>query len=215
MTTKQFLISWLKLTILLCALVATHAAVWEFGAWPIAKFLAPKFTPLTEVEEEKFRFSSLKFKNEQMVTALNECKGWQKESGPYFKYRYDECMRLGTYKYLLHPKDIHESEVISPVAEKIREVYLIWLFGLLYAVFAILMLIPLWRWVTKTVIPKLKNYAEGLKMRVNDESILWSNRKLSTAVKQLDDLESLHDRGMISDDVFRERKAEIKKALSK
>jgi hypothetical protein len=114
----------------------------------------------------------------------------------------------------MHPKEVHKYEVIDPIEQKIQDQYHAWFFGIFYIIIAFQMLKSLWKWMEGTAIPKFKNQAKELKRRVSDESTLWANRKMSTAVKQLDDLDNLYERGMITNDVLQKRKAEIKKALS-
>lgn len=207
--------SWLKLIILLCVVIATHVAFISYWTGSVAKILAPKFTSLTAAEESQFQISFKEYKNQLESEAMEKCKGFPKVLEWSGQYGFDECVRLSTHsKWLMHPKEVHKFEVIDPIEQKIQDQYHAWFFGIFYIVISFQMLKLLWKWMQAIAIPVFKNQTQNLKSRVNDESSLWANRKMSTAVKQLDDLDNLFERGMITNDVLQKRKAEIKKALS-
>jgi hypothetical protein len=216
MTTKIFLGSWLKLILLLLLVAGTHILILQFATHSIATLVAPKFTALTATEEEAFRHKQSTHRAEQVAEQTKDCEERHpNRTDRDGKFWFERCMSFASYSWYTHPAEIHEMKVIAPMVKEIQEKFLPAFFGLFYAIIGIFLLKALWRWLFETFTPLLRARFNGVKAKIADESILRTDKRLSAAVKQLDDLETLRERGMITEEVFRERKDEIKGALAK
>ncbi len=211
MTTKKFLLSGLKLVLALSVFGAMHAVIHQFGARPLATLMAPKFTPLTADEENDFNRLATNHINEQKAARTPYCQDLFKN-----QILFENCLNRGFYSHHIHPLEVHKTHVIEPKLVQLQEVILPWIFGIIYMVISVFILKNFWQWLVQTAIPNLRKATHWLKNRslfVNYK--IFSNRNLSQAVKSLDDLENLYERGMINDKLFFEQKAKIKESLAR
>lgn len=206
-------ISWSKLFIFIFLTAATHFAMDRYAAYPLAALVSPKFIPLSAAEEKQFDFDFYAHKKSKQENAERTCGFYRSAQGSVWESEYKRCMGIMTISSLVHPKTAHEYNVIYPMTNEIRGTYLPIVFGFIYAIISIFILLAAWELIRKKILPPLLLRLNQIKSKLYENHHLHTNKHLSSAIKQLDDLENLYQRGMIDENIFTSKKEEIKRAL--
>ena len=148
MTTKIFF-AFLFRSILVVSIISTLIWVfYEFGAPKIAEYMAPRYIPLTAIEEEAFSQKNIALRKEWFDNFVPDCSQRldqvniaQEDRERSCAQVRDEFLRKGIFvPYIKHPSKVHPEKEINPRLELIRNKIIPALVFLLIAVTAILFL---------------------------------------------------------------------------
>lgn len=199
MTLKDLLGRLFLATVCLTGAIAAH--VYLYGiAVEQAKQSAPSFVPLTEKEALDGAVASCKGDSElPHLLALNgsNCEQLMARDGK----------SLLAAQYFSHRR-AYEQEHVEPRAEELRNRHHVF-FGAVYVVIALFVLRAILKWFTAQVLPAIRSRAKRLKEAVP----ILANLKLHQAENDFATVKNLYENGLITEEMFLKRKAELRAAL--
>lgn len=218
MTIKEVLVNWLKLSVILAMLIISHLVLHFEGARPLAEFFAPPYVALSEKEaldrypayvgsvvSDRERFSILRCYRAGLPQEVRDCMNREvseaRTTNPPLSGVHEEHARR------------YRMEEVDPVIEKLRSYVFPWIFGVLYALIALMAAAALKRWFISHGLPALCVKMVKLGWIAQNFAAWRQGRSLRNAAREFADLTNLHQNGVISDELFLKRKAELSAAL--
>ncbi|AMO23984.1 hypothetical protein GCM10027034_19090 [Ramlibacter solisilvae] len=216
MMIREVLVHWLKLALILGGLVAAHVTLHIYATTSFAQLFAPTYVPLTEAEaQERYPSHVASVQADQKIWIKIDCYRRHPFGGlEYCDEQAEAAVRAAPKPPLSdvhseHKKAYQNKEVI-PLVNIFREYALPGIFGLFYAAIVLSGLWSVVRWLAGLGLgAKLSWIPRALKTL----KARHSGRKLRKAVRDFSDLAALHQNGLISDEMFSRKKAEIKAGL--
>jgi len=200
--------------------VGTNAFLVLKAAPAIAEWMAPELVPWTSEKEAAVKREAQQAEDERVAAEKKKCAQFSSDKslreacldgaefiGRYIAGRYD----IPHYE---RPERAHRRDEIEPRIELLTERVFPGIFGLLYLIITWIFLRDLWCWWRATALSVLQSYSRRLHLWAKQTSAYSQNRRISAAAKQLEELETVYARGMISEDVYQMKLAEIKARLA-
>jgi hypothetical protein len=223
LTFKQVLVRWFKLTFLLGIFVAFHVAV-HFEARPLARLVATPYVPLTESEalaRYPYDVATVAYYAETFgkINCLKAKLNSREATSDCIERVVDEANSIRSNPTLplsqvhVNHKAEHEKEHVDPQVKNLQQYVFPLVFGLLYAGIGVLALVALSQWFRVAFQGKFQSRLANFYLALNVFKRNQERRTLRAAASELNDLISLHQNGLISDEAFLKRKAELSAAL--
>jgi hypothetical protein len=240
MTKKASPILWIIWLAILASLIVAHIVIKQYKIEVIAeKVFAPPFVSVTD--SEALYIGKEDHANRVRNTQL-ELKRWEKcvaenpddEDSLSLKNEFNRVIcrdrpepvddasdaQLIANGHRINRASFFQSEVAPRI--KPTENYIDIAFACGYAVLAMILVFAFTRWLKFEGVPAMRQNLESMKESVPslpplpplpNIKALNAGRKLRQAEKEFETLKNLHDNGLITDEMFLKRKAELKASL--